>query len=489
MIPSAVLRGRNHLRPGFLLLEALLGIALFAIFITAVGMVLLLGQESSVVGGDRVRAASIAGEALDASRSIRDAGFSSLAAGTHGLSLNTSQNWVFSGVQSARSGSYMLRAIITALDDDWVRVEARTTWKHGYNRSGSVILTTELTDWRTARPAGDWSAVSLDGSVVEAGTPLFNAAAVSGNYVFVAGATTSGGAGLYVYDISNTAAPSRVASSFSLGASGYGLAVKGRTLYVVTDDAAGELRAYNISSPASLSSADLLSSHNLSGSSLATSLSVQGSTLLVGAQQSASFNELYRFDVSSTGSILPVGSLEIGSAVNAVAVTGTAALLATADVAGEMKMISIESGLSVPSGSDYNITGSEQGLSVFATGTAALLGRQKGVIQELGLFNTAVAGGNPPPAPGPWYHEGSGSLVGVAADPAKCYGFLAAASGRKAFQVINMRDTSLPELTTYTSNNGLPRAMIYDVVRDRAYVFTTNAFLILRPSSPSGTCN
>lgn len=474
-------------RPGFLLLEAILGIAVFGLFLTAVGLVLLLGQEGTIMGGDRVRGTALAQEVLDASRAIRDGEFASLTAGTHGIALNAADQWTYSGVTSTRSGSYTVSATVTSLGSDWVSIAAEARWKHGAARSGSILLTTELIDWRTPRLAGDWSSLALEGSYVASGNPLFNGVALAGNYAYV---TSDAGDGLYVFDITNPASPSRVASSFSLGTEGYGIAAKGKTLYVVTGDAAQEVRVYDITAPALLSAGNLLASFNLSGSSLATSLSLHGKTLLIGAEQSASYKELISAVVQNTGAILPLDGLEVSSTVNAIARSGTSALLALTDSASEMRIVRVSAtgALSFAPNGDYNLTSTEQGLSVAMTGTSGLLGRQKGAIQEFALFDLRTGGGNPPPAPGPWYHEGSGSLVGVAADPANCYGFLAASSSNKALQVINLRSAALPELTTYHSTSGQARGILYDPVRDRVFLVTRKGFLIFKPISSPGTC-
>jgi hypothetical protein len=469
----------------------MLGIAVFGLFLTATGLVLLHGQENTVVGGDRVRGTSYAQEALDATRAIRDGSFANLTDGAHGLALNGSSQWTFNGTNYTGSGGYIVSATITVLAPDWVRVVGETKWKHGYNRSGSVLITTELTDWRSARPAGDWSLAVLEGSYVDGGIPVFNAAAVAGEYAFATSDASLGGAGLYVFDISDTTSPQRVAATFTLGVgvSGYDVATKGRVLYVITSDSAQEIRAYDISAPTTLADGNLLASFNLSGSSLATSLRLDGSRLYVGAQQDATFREFYSFDVSNSNAIVPLASLETTTTLNRIARSGTSAFLATSDPVAEMKMVRATSsgGLSLLSNGDFNIASTERGTSVFATGTAALLGRLRGTgIQELVYFDARAAGGNPPPAA--LYHEGSGSLLGVDADPGKCYGFLAADSGRKAFQIINLRDPALGELFSYDSINGRGSGLFYDIVRDRVYVLTRSAFLIFRPTAASGTC-
>lgn len=78
-------------------------------------------------------------------------------------------------------------------------------------------------------------------------------------------------------------------------------------------------------------------------------------------------------------------------------------------------------------------------------------------------------------------------MVGVAMDPYRCYGFLADSSGKKALQIINMRNkTTDVKIASYDSTSGLARGMEYDLVRDRLYLLTDQAFLILKPASSGG---
>jgi DNA-binding beta-propeller fold protein YncE len=121
------------------------------------------------------------------------------------------------------------------------------------------------------------------------------------------------------------------------------------------------------------------------------------------------------------------------------------------------------------------------------SGSAALLGRAKTSQQEVVLFD-ARNGDVPVPPPGPWYKEGSGSAVEIDSDPPNCYAFLAASSGRKAFQVLNLRSSSLTELATYNSSTGLGRGLVYDPMRDRVYVFTEQAVLFFKPGTATQSC-
>lgn len=466
-------------RSGFLLLEAILGISIFALFLTAVGLVLLLGQESTADSGDRVRGAALAEEALDAARAIRDGGFGSLTPGLHGVELNGQQKWVFVGTNSTRSGAYILTLSGSALSSDWVRITAETKWKHGYNRSGSVLLTTELTNWQAPKFAGDWSTLDPSPWTFTDPTGYFNAAAIAGNYLYVTGDASFGGAGLYIFDIS-AATPSRVLSSFTLGTTGSGVAVKGRTLYVVTGDASQEVRAYDLT-PVPASAPTLLTSYNLSGSSLARTLHLDGDKLLIGTKLNASFKELYTFNVRNTGAIVPLSNLEISADVTGIVRSGTSAYLSLFTAgAPEMKEVAFGSAgeLSTLSYGDINLADRVGAITIARTGTATFLGSARGAYQELALY-----------MPGTFYHEGSGSVVGVTSDPANCYGFIAARSGRKAFQVFNLKTSGLPELTTYTSTNGTARGVLYDPIRDRLFLLLRTAVMMFAPGAATGPCS
>jgi hypothetical protein len=262
-------------------------------------------------------------------------------------------------------------------------------------------------------------------------------------------------------------------------------------LYVLTSDSAAELKVYDITTPASLGAGNLVTSYDLPGAALGRALAVWRNELLIGAAYSAADgeNELYAFDMGEGGTLTRVSAVNDDDSIQMIAVTGTSAYLASSLDTGELRIASISGtgGLTLLGG--YNLSDRTlNGLSVAATGTSALLGTQKGGTQEMVLFDVGP-GGIPVPPPGPWYHEGSGSLLQVGMDPTRCYAFLAADSGRKALQVILMQDkTNLPEVGVYNSASGLGRGLFYDPVHDRLYLLTTSGFLIFKPGDPPSDC-
>jgi hypothetical protein len=471
-----------------LLLEVMLGIAVFSLFMLAVGMTMIAGQENTVIGGAESRATYLADRALDVTRAIRDASYSSVSAGQHGFAVNSGGKWAFSGSTSTTTGSYTTWVYVSQ-SSTGLLLSARSIWKHGYNKSGSVVLKTELTDWRAAGAVGNWSSVSLAGSVTPGGAPDFGDVIVTGDYALITGDGSSGGNGIYIYDVSDPASPVRVNSSFNLGYDAYQMAIRGKTLYVLTDDSNAELKAYKLTSLPSLT---YVTSYNLQGSGRGRALRVYGSLLYLGATLSGNSGEKeFRiFDISNSGSLVAKATLDDTADVSDLALSGTAAYLATADDAGEMHVVNVANSGSVvsASGAVVNVSGTEDGLAMALYGTAALLGRARGSgIQELVMYEIPASGGAPLSS-GPWYHEMSGSVVGVAADPTGCYAFAATRQKWKALQIVRMKDMSLTELSYYTLSSGAGRRLFYSAPDDKIFFISDTTLYIFEPGAPSGSC-
>jgi len=479
-------------RPGFLLLEVLIGIAVFSLFVSAVGYTLLYGQENTIMSGDRIRATQFSERALEATRSIRDGSYSSVTTGPHGVWIHkTTKKWAFTGSSITQSGGYITSVTVTPAATGWLRLSAQTKWKHGYNRSGSVVLTSEITDWGATRNTGNWSTITVEGTYTDGGTPVFNDVAIySGSYLFLTSGATNG---LHVISIATPATPTRINSSFSMGVAGYDAAVRNSVLYVATASSTQEIRAYNITSPSTFSSAQLIASYNLPGSGRARALAIKGNMLYVGTTASAvgGEDEFYAFQLSATGGITLRDTLnDDSSSVEMIALSGTAAYLASSLDTSELRVIDVETATGILLAGGYNLSDrTSDSTAIAVSGTSALLGSVKGAsIQEMVLFDLEL-GGLPTPPPGPWYHEGSGSVVGLDMDPTRCYGFISALSGRKAFQVFNLQNKStLAEITTYNSTTGLGRGLLYDVSKDRVYLITDRSLIIFRPATATGTC-
>lgn len=444
------------------------------------------------MSGDRIRAVQYTERSLEAIRAIRDISFSSVTTGQHGLMVDeTTKKWALSGSEMIMSGGYITNLTITPVTSDWVRLSALTKWKHGYNRSGAILLMSELTDWRTTRNIGNWSSITLDGSYTDGATPQFvDIAVYSGSYVFL-GARSS--VGIYVINTTDTTSPARVNSAFSLGHGVRDIAILGSYLFVASDDSNAEVRVYNITSPTTFSSASLVHSQNIQGSSRVRSLAISGDMLYVGTTASTGIgdDEFYAFRIEDTGVLTLTDTInDDTTGILKIAISGTAAYLASSMDTSELRVVNVASGANILSLGGYNLSDRiENGLSIAVSGTSAFIGTERGTsIDELVLFDVRT-GGVPTTPPGPWYHEGSGSIVGIDMDPTRCFAFFAAESASKALQIIDMRDKSaLSEYTTYNSTTGPGRAIHYDLPRDRLLLTTDRSLLIFRPATSTGTC-
>lgn len=132
---------------GFSLVEILLSVSLFSFVITALVGAFIYGQESAAISGMRSRAIFLAEEGLEASRNIRDNNFADLTNGEHGLAISESNRWVFSETSDI-ADIFTRQIAISAIDANRKQAISTVTWRQTPQRSGSVSLTTYLTNWR-----------------------------------------------------------------------------------------------------------------------------------------------------------------------------------------------------------------------------------------------------------------------------------------------------------------------------------------------------
>lgn len=131
---------------GFSLVEVLLSGAVLTLIVTALVGMLIYGQASTSLSGERSRAAFFAEEGLEATRAIRNTAFANLTNGNHGLTVSSGQ-WVFSGTSDAND-IYTRQITISDLGTNRKQAVSTVTWQQNSQRTGSVVLTTELTNWK-----------------------------------------------------------------------------------------------------------------------------------------------------------------------------------------------------------------------------------------------------------------------------------------------------------------------------------------------------
>lgn len=473
-------------RSGSLLIEALLGIAIFAILAGAVTAVLFVGQEGILKSGDHVRAVYLVSEALTAARSLRDSAFDQLTPGQHGACIGATGLWEFCGQQSVTSDGFTTTLTIETLSESHVRVTAETRWRDGSARSGSVLIAEELTDWRTVKPIGNWASPALIGSFVIEGQPLFSSIAIKDGIAFVTSAYGEGGKGLQAFDYSSETDPLPVATGFDLGVAAYAALVSGDVLYIATDDPSGEIQAFDVTVPSALSLAMRLATVNLPGEGRARSLAVFGDILFVGATEDAVEAELFAFDVTDPASPEALGTLQDSTSVFGLSLHDGFAYIAGSMDSLELRVADVfdPADLSIAPGEGFNLTDVHDALSVATVNDDLLLGRRSGEgIEELVLLDLST-GAIPSPPPGPWYQEIGGSVPSVTAEPGGRFAFAATDNTAAQLQVVDLaqfRAGQFPVVATATTLTGGGRAVAYDAQRDRVLLATDRGILLYTP--------
>lgn len=132
---------------GFSTIEALLASSILVLIVTAFMGAFIYGSESTALAGQRIRAAFLAEEGLEASRNIRDASFSNLSDGTNGLAISGNQ-WTFSGSSDTTDSFYTRQITISTAGTNRKQVVSTVTWQQNNQRTGNVSLTTYLTNWK-----------------------------------------------------------------------------------------------------------------------------------------------------------------------------------------------------------------------------------------------------------------------------------------------------------------------------------------------------
>ncbi len=475
-----------RLREGSLLLEAVLSVGVFAIFVGGIGMSLLIGQQSTISGADRVRAVFLAEQGLEGLREVRDEGFAGLTLGTFGIKVGTNGRFALTA-QPVVSDGYTSRVILTSRGTNWIEARSKVDWNFGKSRSGSITFSTYLTNWRVNTTSGNWSTVKFVKTFTGGTTAQFNRVLVQGNYAYVTGDRTSGGKGLYVFDISNPAVPTRIATSFDLGVSGYDMTIQGKNLIVATDAASSEVKVFDISAPANLSMTHLSGSYDLPGSGLARRIDSFNGTIYVGTNQNATGNEFYALGLASTGSLRYQSSLNIDANVTDIDLHEGYAYLATSADNAELLVVDVfdPTAIALAPGTGIDLTDVYDGILTHTFGTSALIGRKNGTtISELTLYSVAEA---PVPVtpPGPWSLEVGGDASGIDTDPTGTYGFLVSDLSTAELKVLKMPVFSAggnPVVASYNAPSAL-KSVMYDWVHDRVFAVSATNLFVFAPGS------
>jgi len=470
-------------RRGSLLLEAIIAIGVFALFLGGIGLTLVLGERTTLVAGDRTRAAFLAEQQLEAVRQMRAVSFASVTTGDHGLKLNAS-GWSWSGTLVKNNG-YTSWVTVTSKGTDWMEIASNVKWNFSNTRSGSILMTTQLTNWKKIATVGNWATMTRIALSTISGTPDLQSITVSGNFAFITGTQASGGMGLYIFNIANPASPVRVASSFNLGASAYGITVVDNRLFIATGHATQEVQVYDITDPTNLMVGNMINSYDLPGSGKARSIAVYGSHVFVGSLLDAPNNELTAIQMSETGPMTLLSSLSVSGSVLGIALQDGYAYLANSYNVGEFQVIDIfdaENMVFAP-GVGIDITDVQDGNAIATTGTSALIGRISGsTIDELILYDIGLSP-VPSPPPGPWTLEIGGDVRAISTIFGSRYVFIGNSKDNTELLVLDLvkfAQGAVPTVRTYDADAPI-RGLFYNWQNDRLFAISSSGLFIFAP--------
>ncbi len=131
---------------GFSLVEIIVAISLFAIFVAAVLSIVNYSYRQIIHASNIQQASIISDESLEILKNIRDNNFSNLVNGIHGLSPDSGQ-WRLT--DSPDTFSIFVRSIeISDFNDGQKLIEVSIEWGDEVSSSNIFEAQTYLTDWR-----------------------------------------------------------------------------------------------------------------------------------------------------------------------------------------------------------------------------------------------------------------------------------------------------------------------------------------------------
>lgn len=437
---------------GFSLVEVILASAVFGLLVTALVGAYLYGAEATALAGNRARANLLAEEGLEAIRNIHDGGFNDLATGTHGLAISANQ-WTLSGTQDT-SDIFTRQIDIANIDSTRKTITSTVTWQQNPQRTGSVALTTRLTNW--LQTVSSWANPAVETTVDFSGTEDGLKIQVQGNYVYIV--RNDGTPDFFVVDISTPASPTAI-GSLNLPGIPTNIIVSGNYAYVSNTDNAQELQIIDISTPATPT---VVGTFNATGNADAQGVYVVAATVYLVRDTSAA-DEFNIINVATPSAPISVGSLNLTAIGYEVWVSGTKAYVASGENSQEMQVIDITTPATPSIVGSYDVSGNTDALTIAGLGNTVFLGH---------AANTYILDVSTPTSPAPISSfAGAGTVNDIALNfgNSNTYVYFVTANSNKEFELFDISTPATPvsvgglNLTAY---NGIA----YDLVHDRAFV-------------------
>ncbi len=429
------------------LVEILIGLALIAVGIGFAVILVFGGQKVLIDRGNAVEARILALEGLEAVRSIRERSWEELTDGEHGFVFQNGE-WQLTS-SSTKEGIFTKKIIITTESENVKKIESEVGWETEPLRKEKVEFVTLLTNWRHPIPppdpgdpggggtSGDWKNPRTLGSVdLGPGNSATDLDVINKIIYLSAEASAPAKPDFFIVDATNGESPF-IVSSLDTGLSLNAVDASGNYAYLANRSTTAQLQIIdisNINAPVLLTSFQL---PDVSGSgAVGQSIFYAESKVYLGTKK-AQGPEFHVIDVSNPSSPIHLGSFELNDDINDIHVSGPRAYLATdLDNAG-LTVVDISNPSAI------TLLG-----QTFSSDTESVFNVQKsltliGAAQEFYLINTTD--------PATMVNLGSISAGNVINDivARDTLAFLATSNSNREFQVIDITNTSNPELWSF----------------------------------------
>lgn len=433
-------------KKGFSLVEAIIAVAVFSIFVVSVAGGLVYSYKYVSSSGLGLRAAHLAEEGLEAARNMRDSDFSKLVDGTYGLS-SDGTSWAFLGSEDSED-VFVRKITISSIDSNTKEISSEITWPdRGENRT--VSLSERLTNWQAISSQG-WDNPSMESCLDLSGNSDGIKVQISGDYAYILRASSIDS--MIVADISDPANISET-GSVSIFANPSNLAISGDYVYIASTYNTQELQTVDVSNP---SFPYISGSYNAQGNADAKGIYISGSIAYLTRSTSGS-DEFYTLDISNPYWISMRDSLNLNGSGSDVVKLGNYAYVASDDDRAELKVVNVSNPSNISLSGSYNLSGNTDGLSVAGFGSTVLLGRSNGTLYVFDVSNPSS-----PQLEGQFDAGGSVNDIVIVSGDDGDFALLATSAGSKEFQAVDISDVSNPSLAGSVDMAGALYGVAYD---------------------------
>jgi len=291
---------------------------------------------------------------------------------------------------SSTNDIYLKEIIVENVDAHTKKITSRISWSTEKNKRNKIELTTLITNYKTIIESGgdttscgaitgNWSSPRTLGSInLGTGNSATDLDVINKIVYITSVASDASKPDLFIVNANSSSSPF-IVLSVNTGPGANAIDVTGNYAYMANNGTNNQLEildTVNISSSTKLDAQLTLSGVSGSGA-IGNSIFYFNSKIYIGTKK-ATGPEFHIIDVSNPFSPVELGSKEINADVNAIAVSGNYAYLATSDSSKNLQILNISNPSNITLVGSLQPPGGEPALSLYLTSNALYLGRQVG---------------------------------------------------------------------------------------------------------------